>query len=77
MKRYLFLLTILLTTLLSTFTGCGSKGSVAIIGGADGPTAVFVTGSKWALALELVVILIVIILVIIGIVYLIKHRKKK
>ncbi len=36
--------------------------SVAVIGGADGPTAVFVTGNPWAAVITGIIVLAVIVL---------------
>ena len=47
MKKALCIISVLLCILL---TACGNDSSIGIIGGADGPTAVFVTasvGSAW------------------------------
>lgn len=55
--------------------GCGSKAySIGIIGGADGPTAIFVTSStNW----QDICALIAIILLTLVIILVIRHNKKK
>ena len=46
--------------------------SIGIIGGADGPTAIFVTGNWWTLPLGLAVIAAAVVLVVV----LLKKRRK-
>lgn len=49
--------------------------TIGIIGGADGPTAIFVTGKTSAL--ELLLLAAGIAAVIVGIVFFVKKRRKK
>lgn len=53
-----------------------NAGSVGIIGGADGPTAVFVTRTSGAMYLETAMIVLVLILSLIGF-YRLGHMRKK
>ena len=52
-----------------------STSSIGIIGGADGPTTVFVTGDPIGLILAVVGIIAVITLLVIGVVLWVKHKK--
>lgn len=49
--------------------------TIGIIGGADGPTAIFITGKPSAL--ELLLLAAGIVAVIVGIVFFVKKRRKK
>ena len=73
MKKLLAL--ILLFVLLLGLVSCGSRAhSIGIIGGADGPTAIFVTyGTNW----QNIGILIGIIVLVIVSIPVIRHSKKK
>ena len=51
--------------------------SIGIIGGADGPTAILITGNPVIAILECVLILAAIAAVITGIIWLLKRRKGK
>ena len=77
MKKLLIAVIIVLAVALLIFLAFGlsmqNKASVGIIGGADGPTAIFVTGSVLT-TLTPVIAIILIAAVVIGIVL---HKKKK
>ena len=51
--------------------------SIAIIGGADGPTAIVVSGSGWGLVLELLAILLILASLVTAAVLLIRYFRKK
>jgi len=73
MKKMIFKFILVVSLLL---TGCSNKNSadIGIIGGADGPTAVFVTSSiNW---FDITLIGIVVVVAVILIIYFIKRRKK-
>ncbi|MFI3171503.1 MAG: sodium ion-translocating decarboxylase subunit beta [Eubacteriales bacterium] len=63
-----------LITILSLLVGCASEKatSIAIIGGADGPTSVFVAGKVRGYGT--IGVIIIIVLVIVTIIYFIKKR---
>lgn len=72
MKKIIVFLSVLLSLV---FTGCSNEdASIGIIGGADGPTAIFVSSSVnwWSIIIEAVIIIAVIVAVILYI----KRRKK-
>lgn len=48
----------LILVVISLFTLAGQQGSAGIIGGADGPTAIFVTGSPMGLYIATGVLLV-------------------
>lgn len=77
MKKLLIAVIIVLAVSLLIFLAFGlsmqNKASVGIIGGADGPTAILVTGSVLT-TLTPVIAIILIATVVIGIVL---HKKKK
>ena len=71
MKRlYLFLLTLPLL-----LTGCKESESVGIIGGADGPTAIYVATSSDRLIWDLVLLILLFLAVILWIRY--RRNKRK
>lgn len=51
------------------------NSSIGIIGGADGPTAIFVTGDPTAAILTVIGIAAAVVLLTIGIVLWVRHRK--
>ena len=51
------------------------NNAIGIIGGADGPTAVFVTGDPTALFLTVLGIAAAAVLLIVGIVLWVRHKK--
>lgn len=51
--------------------------SLGIIGGADGPTAIVVSGSGWGLVLELLAILLILASLVTAAVLLIRYFRKK
>ena len=51
--------------------------SIGIIGGADGPTMILVTGSPWGLVLELLACLLVLAVIVTAVVLLVRHFRKK
>jgi len=51
--------------------------SIGIIGGADGPTAIVVSGSPWGLVLELLAIVLVLAVIVTAVVLLFRHFRKK
>ena len=51
--------------------------SIGIIGGADGPTAILVSGSPWGLVLELLACILVLAAVVTAVVLLIRHFRKR
>jgi Na+-transporting methylmalonyl-CoA/oxaloacetate decarboxylase beta subunit len=52
--------------------------SLGIIGGADGPTAIVVSGSGWGLVLELLaVVLVLVVIVTAGVLLIRRIRKRK
>lgn len=51
--------------------------AIGIIGGADGPTAIIVTGSPWGLVLELLAAALVLAVVTAAVVLLIRHFRKR
>ena len=77
MKKLLIAVIIVLAVALLIFLAFGlsmqNKASVGIIGGADGPTAILVTGSILT-TLAPIIAIILIAAVVIGIVL---HKKKK
>ena len=70
-------LIIRLLTIMSLFTGCGSKKteSVSVIGGADGPTSVFIAGKLGSnTGIITIGIIAAVILLVVVIIY---FKKKK
>lgn len=68
-------LAIALTTLISMLTGCSSEysTSIGIIGGADGPTSVFIAGkTNW---FEIAGSIAIVIILIAAIIYFVKKKK--
>lgn len=67
-----------LASLCLILTGCNKSendSAIGIIGGADGPTAIYVaTNNNWW---EIVVPIVVVILIIIGLIIYFKKRKRK
>ncbi len=53
------------------------EAAIGIIGGADGPTAIIVTGSPWGLVLELLASVLVLAVIVTAIVLLVRHFRKK
>ena len=51
--------------------------SLGIIGGADGPTMILVTGSPWGFVLELLACLLVLAVIVTAVVLLVRHFRKK
>ena len=51
--------------------------SIGIIGGADGPTAIIVSGSPWGLVLELLACPLVLAVIVTAVVLLVRHFRKK
>lgn len=63
-----------LMTIILLFAGCTNHGagSAAIIGGADGPTAIFVLGKvKWVP----IIAAIIVVIIVIAIIYFTKRKK--
>ena len=54
-----------------------SDASLGIIGGADGPTAILVSGSMWGLVLELLTVLLVLAAASAAIVLLVRYLRKR
>jgi len=50
--------------------------SLGIIGGADGPTAIVVSGSPWGLVLELFAIVLVLAAIVTAVVLLVRHFRQ-
>ena len=72
-KRIVF---VLLFVFILCLTGCSKDaGSIGIIGGADGPTAIFVTSGTSGLNLCGLIALIVVTVLVAGIIY--RNNKKK
>ena len=51
--------------------------SLGIIGGADGPTAILVSGSPWGLVLELLACLLVLAVIVTAAVLLVRYFRKR
>lgn len=51
--------------------------SIGIIGGADGPTAILVSGSPWGLVLELLACLLVLAVIVTAAVLLVRYFRKR
>ena len=54
-----------------------SDASLGIIGGADGPTAILVSGSMWGVVLELLAVLLVLAAATTAIVLLVRYLRKR
>lgn len=72
-KLIIFVLSLVLILCLG---GCGNEASsIGIIGGADGPTATFVTSQiRWMSICKFISVIIVVVLIAV-IIYLIKKKK--
>ena len=70
-----FLKRLLPAGLLLALTGCGEASSVGVIGGADGPTAVFVTTATKTNPAVWPTVALVVIAAVIGVIVWLKHRK--
>ncbi len=69
MKKFMLMLTAIMSMLL---TGCNREASsVGVIGGADGPTAVFVSGPAWVLPAIIAAVVVGIFLLV----YLLVNKK--
>ena len=53
------------------------NASIGIIGGADGPTAILVSGSPWGLVLELLAVLLILAVVVTAAVLILRYIRKK
>ena len=60
---------LILAAMLLALTGCGRGSSVGIIGGADGPTAVFVSGNAFPLIVVLAAAAVLVIVIVMAIVF--------
>lgn len=56
--------------------GCGNSSSVAVIGGADGPTALFIAGKIPGGRSSVFLIILVLLIVVVGLVSWWKQKKK-
>ena len=72
--KYVLIVAVLIVLILS-LVGCGNEAaSIGIIGGADGPTAIFLTsGASWLNICSILGVIVVAILVVV----LIYRNKKK
>lgn len=69
MKKFMLMFTAIMSVLL---TGCNREASsVGVIGGADGPTAVFVSGPAWVLPTIIAAVVVGIFLLV----YLLVNKK--
>lgn len=71
MKKFL----IFLMASLMLLTGCSESESIGIIGGSDGPTAIFVATSPDKLLLDLILLLVLFAAVVLWIIWRRKKRK--
>ena len=51
--------------------------SLGIIGGADGPTAIVVSGSGWGLVLELLAVVLVLTVIVTAGILLVRYLRKR
>ena len=63
--KYVLIVAVLIVLILS-LVGCGNEAaSIGIIGGADGPTAIFITsGTNWPSILGVIVVAIFVVVLI-------------
>lgn len=75
MKKIFSVLTLVLSALLC---GCGESNSIGIIGGSDGPTAVFVSSgtSNALLPIIIAVALVLIVIVAVTVVLFLINKKR-
>jgi len=50
-------------------SGCGDASSVGVIGGADGPTAIFVSGNAFPLIVVVAAAVVLVVVVLLAVVF--------